>query len=94
MTTILKFVQAIIDTFINPLLALLFSVAFLLFFFGLFRFMTNEQGSQEYKNGKNHMLWSIIGIFVMLSVTAILAVFMRTLGFTQADLPTDLPFKL
>ena len=67
---------------IRPIIILLFVLAALLFFFGLAKFILNiGSGSDEgKKEGKQHMLWGIIGIFIMVSVYGILRVLTNTFG--------------
>lgn len=66
---------------INPLILLLFSAGLLVFFFGLVEFMYGLQtGGERKENGKQHMLWGVVGMFVMASAWAILQVIARTVG--------------
>ena len=72
-----------IETFIiDPLIILLFVLALLLFFFGLAKFILNTSGGNEEgkKEGKRHMFWGIIGIFIMVSVYGILKILTNTFG--------------
>ena len=67
---------------IRPIIILLFVLAALLFFFGLAKFILNTSGGNEEgkKEGKRHMLWGIIGIFIMVSVYGILKILTNTFG--------------
>jgi hypothetical protein len=64
------------NTFIiNPVLAVLFAFAMLVFVWGIIEFLiavnySGDHGKQE--DGKRHMLWGLIGIFIMVSAYAIL----------------------
>ena len=67
----------------NPLISLMFVVAFVLFVYGLFNFFKAKQdggadGSLE--KGKQHMLWGIIGMFIMVSVFGIMQLLINSLG--------------
>lgn len=53
---------------INPLIALLFAAGLLLFFWGVIEFLWGSSASGDHEkveDGKRHMLWGIIGMFIM-----------------------------
>lgn len=75
--------QAISDTIINPIIGLLFICALFFFMYGAYRYLGAEAGSANRLQGKNHMLWGIIGMVAMLSVYSILAILLRTFGVTD-----------
>ena len=69
------------SAFINPALALIFSVGLLVFIFGLTEFiwgLSQESGKKE--EGKQHMLWGLIGMFVMVSAVAIIKIISSIVG--------------
>lgn len=54
------------EVVVNPLILLLFAVGFLVFVYGIVEFMLGLSADTESKqHGKKHMLWGIIGMFVM-----------------------------
>jgi len=61
---------------VNPLLLLLFAVGLLVFVWGIVEFLfdINVRGgggeANSKNNGKQHMLWGIVGMFVMASALA------------------------
>ncbi|MBY0294317.1 hypothetical protein K2Q08_03225 [Patescibacteria group bacterium] len=68
---------------INPLLILLFAAGLAVFVFGIaeFFFNFNIRGDEHAKeDGKNHMLWGLIGMFVMASALGIIAVIQNTVN--------------
>ena len=73
---LVKFVDVIIDPFIT----LLFAAAMLLLIWGLFQFMVDLQGGGDGKQGKQHMLWAVIGITVMFSVGGIINLVSNSIG--------------
>ena len=69
-----KFITLIID----PTIVLIFTAGFLLFLWGLVVFIFNLGEGGENTEGKKHMLWGVIGMFVMVSVFGILAIINNT----------------
>lgn len=69
-----------LETFvINPLIAVIFAAALVVFLWGLIEFLFAYNIDEEKRsNGKRHMLWGIIGIFIMVAINAIIALIIRT----------------
>ncbi|MDB5225069.1 MAG: seg [Candidatus Adlerbacteria bacterium] len=69
------------EAFINPLLALIFAAGLLVFVWGLVEFLwglSNEAGKKE--EGKQHMLWGLGGMFIMVSAIAIIKLISTMVG--------------
>ena len=65
----------------NPLLALLFAIGLVIFLYGLVEFLWNlSQGSHDADKGKQHMLWGLVGMFVMSSAFAIVRLLASIVG--------------
>jgi uncharacterized RDD family membrane protein YckC len=75
----------ILDKFIayviNPAILLIFAAGFAYFMFGMVMFMWNLRGGEASQEGKRHMLWGIIGMFIMVSVYGIIKIVDETFGF-------------
>ncbi|MFM2330896.1 MAG: Type secretion system pilin [Candidatus Parcubacteria bacterium] len=72
----------IIDTINNVLVPVLFSIAFIVFLWGAFQVFIFGANSEEVKEkGKNHMLWGLIGFFVMVSVWGLVNILTGTISF-------------
>jgi hypothetical protein len=70
-----KFTNYIVD----PAILVVFAAGFFFFVYGLVEFMWNlNEGAQS--NGKQHMLWGTVGMFVMVSVYGIVALISNTFG--------------
>ncbi len=78
-------VQPIIDKFVqfvlNPALMVVFSLGLLIFVFGLVEFLVALSKGAETKRGRDHMLWGIVGMFIMVSVFGIIRILNDTFGF-------------
>lgn len=61
---------------IDPALALVFAAGFLMFIYGVVEFMFFARGEKgEYAGkGREHMLWGIIGMAIMMSAWGVLKV--------------------
>jgi hypothetical protein len=65
--------ERLTNLIINPLLGFAFAVALLVFFWGVVQYLLalNANGSYSKEAGKQHMLWGIIGMFVMVAAWAL-----------------------
>ena len=74
----------------TPIAYLLYSVAVLVFFWGLFEFMVSLQDdkSDKREKGKRHMIYGIVGFVIMLGVKGIINMIVGVFGIT--DLPVDI----
>jgi hypothetical protein len=73
-------VTTLANTIVNPLLAVVFAGGLLLFVYGIVEFMSgmNAEDHTKQENGKRHMLWGIVGMFVMASTWSILKIIAGT----------------
>lgn len=71
---------------INPLIIFLFALAAVYFIYGLVNYLLNPDNEEVRKSGKNHMLWGIIGMFIMVSVFGIMSLIINTLGVTNVKI--------
>ena len=66
---------------INILNPILFTLAFLIFFWGLSKFILSSGSKDEVQKGKDYMLWGIAALFILLSFMAIINLASNDLGF-------------
>lgn len=64
---------------LNPLARLLIAIAVVYFFWGVAKFIINSDNEQAREEGKKHMIWGIIGLFIMVGVWGIIEVVWFTL---------------
>lgn len=79
------FISNVDRLIINPIIMLLFALAVVYFLWGLFEFLSNTENEEKRTIGKSHMLYGVIGIFIMIAVWSILSVIMNTLNITGID---------
>lgn len=73
-----KLIDRFITLIINPTILLIFTAGFLLFLWGLVVFIFNLGEGGENSEGKQHMLWGLVGMLVMVSVFGIIALLNNT----------------
>jgi len=72
-------VAKIAKLIVNPTITLLFGLAILYFVWGLVQYIRGADQSAERSKGAQHMMWGIIGIFIMVSAIAILKAFRQSI---------------
>ncbi len=70
----------ITDTIVNPVLSVLFVLAFFIFVWGIFGMILSQDDSEKRNNGKRSILWGTIGMVVMLSAYGIIRLIAGTLN--------------
>ncbi|MEX2514997.1 MAG: pilin [Candidatus Paceibacterota bacterium] len=65
---------------INPLIGLLFAIALVYFIYGVVQFMANADNDTAREKGKQHLMYSIIGLVIMVGVWGILQLIISSLG--------------
>jgi uncharacterized membrane-anchored protein len=65
---------------VNPLIALVFVTGFVVFLFGVVRYFMQAESDEGRRTGAQHMLWGVIGMFIMVAVFAIIQVIKNTFG--------------
>jgi hypothetical protein len=78
------FVGKISTEILNPLIALMFAVALMYFFYGIAAYIWNPDNEDAREKGRIGMLWGIVGMFVMVSVFGIMWFIIRSIGADQA----------
>jgi succinate dehydrogenase/fumarate reductase cytochrome b subunit len=89
---LVTFMDSVVDAFINPLLGLIFGAAFVYFLWGMMVFIMNQGNESKAQEGKQHMLWGVVGMVVMVSAFALIWLALATFGIGANDLPDGLPF--
>lgn len=75
--TLMKSVDKVI---LNPLITLLFALALVYFLYGLAKYLLSPDNEEVRNSSKVHMLWGIIGMFIMVSVFGIMTMILNTVG--------------
>lgn len=78
---------AIVGSIIDPVVLLIFSAGVFLFTWGLVVFLLNLESSDKRQVGVRHMIWGILGVFIMATVFGIINIVTETFGLGD---PTNL----
>ncbi len=73
---------------IQPLIGVLFALAFAIFLWGVARFIFQSDDESAREQGKQHIIWGLVGMFIMVSVFAIIHLIVGTFGIPP---PPNLP---
>lgn len=71
----------IIENIVTPAIYLIVAIAVVYFVWGVMVFIQNADNPEKRKEGYMHMLWGIIGIFIMISAKGIMEIIKSTVGF-------------
>lgn len=68
------------DAIINPLIRALFAVSLVQFAWGVTKFVRGASDATARETGKNHMIWGIVGMAIMVSVFAVIRLAVGQVG--------------
>lgn len=92
-TTFKQLVDTIfINGIIKPIVPLLVGLAVVMFIYGVLILMFSEGGEKK-EEGKQYMLWGIIGIFVMVSVWGLVTVLTNTFDLDNEVRPIKIELR-
>lgn len=74
---------------LNPAIEMAFVVALVVFLFGVMEFIRNSGDKDKREKGRQHMLWGLIGLTIMLSVYGIINILVRTFGIQGVKINTE-----
>lgn len=79
-----QFLNKISDAIVDPLIRLMFAASTVVLAWGIFQFIANTESDEKREQGKQAMLWGIIGMFIMLAAYGIIGVLLGTFGITNS----------
>lgn len=71
----------------KPVISLLFAVAFVVFVYGVFQFIAKRDDDKGREEGKNSIIYGILGMVIMLSVFGIIDIISGTIGIDDPTPP-------
>lgn len=78
-----QLISKIVDGAVEPFLTFVFALATAIFIWGIIEFIAGADNEEKRGTGKKHLVWGIIGMFVMFAVYGIIKIienFIGTLG--------------
>lgn len=77
--TLSNLLVKVTDNIIAPILAVIFVLAFVYFVYGMYGMISSPDDSEGRKNGRNSIMWGVIGMVIMLSAYGIIRLIAGTL---------------
>lgn len=71
---------------INPIIRVLFALAFLIFAWGIIQYVLQRDSVGAKEQGRQHMMWGLVGLAIMTSVFFIVRIITTTLGIDEVDI--------
>ena len=68
------------DAILNPIIEVMFAVALLTFFWGIFQFISSETTDTKRAEGQKKILYGIVGMLVMVSAYGIIRLILNFFG--------------
>lgn len=73
------FLQRLLDAVVNPAITVLFALAVLYFVWGVINYIVKgDDNGGDREQGKQHVMYGIIGLFIMVSAYALVQIVART----------------
>src|SRR3989338_1473940 len=73
-------VNAVNKVVVNPLIIFIFALALVIFIYGVAQYLLNPESEEVRKQSKSHMIWGVVGMFIMVSVFGIMRIILNTIG--------------
>ncbi|MEX2369196.1 MAG: pilin [Candidatus Paceibacterota bacterium] len=80
-----QLVNTLSTEILNPVIGLLFAVALAYFIFGVVKFIANADNEEARKEGKKHIIYSVLGLVIMAGVWGILQLIINTFGLIPPE---------
>jgi TRAP-type C4-dicarboxylate transport system permease small subunit len=82
MSALYSFLGKVITQIINPIIMLLATAAFVMFVWGVFQFILHAGSETERKEGKQAIVWGIVGLVVIFGAYGIINLAILTTNIT------------
>jgi len=76
-------VAKIVGNIVAPIVEFVFVLAILIFIWGILGFFKGAEDASARETGKQHILWGVIGIGIMISVYGIIRLVYDTIGISS-----------
>ncbi|MFA6797369.1 MAG: hypothetical protein WCR40_01535 [Candidatus Paceibacterota bacterium] len=72
--------QNILNEIVSPIIYFLLALAVVYFVWGMMTFIRNADSAEKRKEGYSHMLWGVVGIFIMISAKGLINLILSIMG--------------
>lgn len=73
----------ITEKIVNPLIVVMFTFALVGFLWGVRTYITKSDDHEARQQGSGHILWGIIGMFLMIAAFSIVHIVLNTFGLSE-----------
>ncbi len=80
-----EFLNGVNRVILNPLITLIFAVAFLIFFYGIFQFIASETSDTKRSEGKKKIVYGLVGMFIMFSAYGLVNLVLGTFNIDHPE---------
>lgn len=80
-----ELLDKMITLIIDPALRVVFTLGLFLFLWGVVEFLYKLSKGEVSSEGKNHMIWGLVGMLIMVSVYGIIALIVNTFDLRGAS---------
>lgn len=80
LTQVNNLLGTIVENFVRPGIQFLTALAVVYFVYGVFEFVKNSTKEEGVSTGGRHIVWGIIGLFIMVSAWGIIGLVCNTVG--------------
>ena len=80
MGDISDFIDKVKLAIVNPLLVLIFAASAVVFVWGAVKYILGSDSEEARMTGSKHMLYGIIGMFIIVAVGGIISIIKNTIG--------------
>ena len=88
--TLQEILPKIYEFVLQPIIFLLFGIAFIIFIWGIVEFLRDSDSEDGRKKGWANITWGLIGMVIMIGVFGIINIIAGTLGIDVPDEIDDL----
>ncbi len=78
-----NFIRKLNTYIFNPAITFLIILAVAYFIYGIFEYLKGASSDDAREKGQRHMLWGLVGLFIMVSVFFIIRVMLGTIGIDE-----------
>jgi len=89
MSVLNAFLSKVVTQIINPIILLLSAVAFVVFAWGVFQFISKSGDEKARQEGRQAIMWGVVGLVIIFGAYGIINVALGT--FSLPNIQTKLP---